>query len=116
MPRHEITTYEVYPDGYDESTIVDKRNWILFVERREQRSGEFLWKVSRSPGGRGGLVLTRRGKWIYDQRFQLRWTRHPLEDALALAYEHVNTAGPMGWTLQQFEEHFAKKIKEKAEA
>jgi hypothetical protein len=115
MPRHEITRYEVYPDGYDESTIVDKRNWILYVERREQENGEYLWKVSRSPGG-GGFVLTRKGKWIYDQRLQLRWTRHSLEDALALADKHVDTAGPMGWTLKQFEDHFRKQDEAKGKS
>lgn len=108
MPKHEVTCYVVYPDRYDESTIVDKRHWLLYVERMLQEDGTYLWRVSKTHG-QWGMVLTRKGKWIYDSRLQKRWTRHSYEDALALAYKYVNTSGPMGWTLQEFENHFKRK-------
>jgi hypothetical protein len=115
MPTHETTCILVYPDGYEESTIGDKWRWLLYVERMLQEDGTYLWRVSGSHGQRG-MVLTRKGKWIYDTALQKRWTRHSYEDALALAYKYVNTAGggPYNWTMQQFEDHFKKKEKTEA--
>lgn len=115
-PKHEVTAYEVFPDGYDESTIVDKWHWRLHVTRMEQPDGRMLWVVSRGSYSRYTHILSSAGNWILDTPRMKRWTRHELDKALELAYAAVNTAGPFGWTLQQFEDHLRKKEKESATA
>jgi hypothetical protein len=108
MPRHEVLSYKVYPDGYDESTVGDKYNWVVTVERREQPDGTFKWRVSGR--AESWYCYSSAGNRIQDAPRHRRYTRFDtLEDALAIAYKVVNTAGPMGWTLQQFEEHFRKR-------
>jgi hypothetical protein len=114
MPRHEIRAYEVYPDGYDETTIGDKHNWVVTVEKREQPDGSFRWRVA----GRGGTFqcYSSAGNLIYDHARHRRYTRFDdLDKALEIAYKVVNTAGPMGWTIQQFEEHFRRRDEAESE-
>jgi hypothetical protein len=108
MPRHEVTAYEVYPDGYDESAIVDKWRWRLMVTRMEQPDGRMLWVVTRGSYQRYTHILSSAGNWITDTPRMKRWTRHELDKALELAYAAVNE-GPNGWTLQQWEDHFKEK-------
>lgn len=89
-PRVAPDSFVVYPTGYDEFVNSDKHSWCLTV-----RNGHaWGWWIDRGMGmSGGGFAMNRRGQWILESRGNRgnKARRWPLEEALRIALEHVDT-------------------------
>lgn len=101
MSTQRVTTWTVYPDGYDDYTFSDKYMWTLTVEERGE-PGEDKWAVKNT-----FYVLNKDGEWERepspsnrDDAFFAR-CRFTEEEALRLAKVAVNTLVWNGATIAQ---------------
>lgn len=86
-PQVAADSYRVYPSCYDQMGNSDRDSFVLTVVNGHA----YGWSVR--PGWGGSRAMNRKGEWIYESRGSgrnkpLRWT---LDEALAIALEHVDT-------------------------
>ena len=100
MPEVKITQYTVYPDGYETFANTDKWAWTLTVDQRDPDRD--LWAVCRGP-----YCLNENGEPTVEPRLSSRtdtWLarhRFPLERALAIAQDQVQTLTINGHTARE---------------
>ena len=110
-PRVQPDEYVVYPTGYDEMVNSDKDSWCLTV----QNGHSWGWSVRRGRGMSGPMAMNRKGQWIVESRGSGRNKprRWPLEEALRIALEHVDTHTLNGHTAQQASDWVAARVAER---
>lgn len=89
--------YRVQPNGYDQFPEVFKNTLCLFVVDGGTHYG---WAI-RVSSMSSSVILTRHGEQKYDNRRFRRHYRFPLDKALEIAREHVNTVEFNGRTAAQ---------------
>lgn len=97
-PRVKADRYMVYPTGYEAMVHSDKIMWCLSVVDGHG----WGWAVKRA-AIEGGPAMNRSGEWIYESRGSGRnkARRWSLEEALAIALQHVDTHTINGHTAAQ---------------
>lgn len=104
------SAYRVLPTGYASATLADKYHFELQVQWRgqDEESGLDRWAVLH-----GGSCLSADGSWEHEPRPSsrnddfLHRFRFPLDQALRLATEAVDSVKLNGRTLAQWEERLA---------
>lgn len=96
MPTTQVAAYVVQPTGYTTFVNSDKDLWRIFVV---DSSTELGWSVRRGSSS-SFVVMNHKGEWVYDNSRYRRHRRFPLEKALALAEQHVDTH-KLNWSTAQ---------------
>jgi hypothetical protein len=86
----------------------DKDAWCLTV----QNGHAWGWSIRRGIGMSGPMAMNRKGEWIVESRGSgnnkpRRW---PLDEALRIALQHVDTLRLNGATAQQASDEIAARI------
>ena len=94
-PRVQPDSYVVRPTCYDQMGNSDRDYWCLSVVNGHA----WGWRVKRHGFG-GNEALSRKGEWIYESRGSGRNKprRWPLDEALRIALEHVDSLRMNGST------------------
>lgn len=97
-PRVAVDAYVVRPTCYEAMVNSDRDHWCLTV----QNGHAWGWSVRRGTGG-GGPAMNRNGEWIFESHGSghNKARRWPLEEALRIALEHVDTHQINGQDAQQ---------------
>lgn len=89
-PRVAADTYVVYPTGYADFVNSDKDMWCLNVVNGHA----YGWSIRRGIGmSGGGPAMNAKGEWVFETRGSKanKARRWPLEKALTIALQHVDT-------------------------
>lgn len=86
--------YVVYPTNYDTLPMVDKDAWCLTV----MNGHAWGWSIRRGMASTSDFALTRDGRWVVESRGDNsnRSRRWPLDEALRIALDHVDTVRTYG--------------------
>lgn len=95
-PRVDADVYVIYPTGYEEMTCVDKDKFCLTVTNGH----EYGWSIREGRGVTSSRAMNRKGEFVLETRGHggNRRRRWPLEEAIAIALQHVDTRTVMGRT------------------
>lgn len=96
-PRVHPDSYVIYPTGYDAMVHGDKFMWVLTVNNGHKDG----WYIARGFSKSTDIVMNRKGEWKWHQAMNRSKWRYPLEDALQIALDHVDTHVLNGHTAQQ---------------
>jgi hypothetical protein len=101
-PRVSADVYVVRPTCYDEMINTDRDYWCLSVVNGHA----WGWSVRRGVGMSGGPAMNRKDEWVYESRGSGRNKprRWPLEEALTIALQHVDTHKLNGCTAAEASE------------
>ena len=104
-PRVQPDSYVVRPTCYDAMVNSDRDYWCLTVTNGHA----YGWSIRRGVGMSGGMALNRKGEWIIESRGSGRNKprRWPLEEALAIALQHIDTVVINGCTAQEASDYVA---------
>lgn len=111
MPRIEIDRYVVYPTGYDDLVNSDRDSWCLTVTNGHA----YGWRISRGRGMDSTLAMNRRGVFIPESRGSghNKARRWPLDEALRIAAEHVDTHRINGCTAAEASAEVAARLNQR---
>jgi len=107
-PRVLIDGYIVRPTCYNAMVNSDRDVWCLTVTNGHA----YGWSIRRGVGGSGPAAMNRKGEWIVESRASGRNKprRWPLEEALNIALQHVDSIRINGQTAQEASDWVAARL------
>lgn len=107
-PRVQVDSYVVYPTGYEQLVHSDKYMWCLSVVNGHA----YGWSIRRGIGMHGSAAMNRKGEWVYEDRGSGRNKprRFPVDEALRVALEHVDTHRINGCTATEASTDVARRM------
>jgi hypothetical protein len=106
-PRVVADTYIVRPTGYDDMAFTDKADWCLVVTNGHA----WGWSIRRGTV-QSSMAMNRSGKWIVESRGSghNKARRWPLDEALSIALEHIDSIRIMGRTAREASDFVTKNM------
>jgi len=106
-PRVQVDSYVVYPTGYDDFVHSDKDAWCLTVTNGHA----WGWSIRRGIGMSSAAAMNRNGEWIFESRGSGRNKprRYPLDEALRIALQHIDTIKLNGYTAAEASAEIARR-------